>query len=194
MRLPGASIAALPVLLCCGLLLSALVGMARADTPEPQGYWTGPMQGETPAMLTGGRVIHTQALANLLGSAGIVLIDVAEPPHRPENLAPDAIWKPLAHRNIAGTVWIPGAGAGRLDDDLNAFFRARLTMLTGDHLDHPIVFYCHPNCWASWNAAKRAIGFGYRNVYWYPDGVEGWQDGGLPLAPAQPETPHRTER
>jgi PQQ-dependent catabolism-associated CXXCW motif protein len=172
-------------------LFLGLVGNAVAAAPEPQGFWTGAMLGETPATLAGGRLIHTQALADLLTRDAVVLIDVAEPPHRPENLAPDAIWKPLAHRNLFGSVWIPGAGAGRLDDDLNAFFRDRLAMLTGDDLDRPVVFYCHPNCWASWNAAKRAISLGYRNVYWYADGVEGWQDGGLPLAPAQPEAPQR---
>jgi len=35
------------------------------------------------------------------------------------------------------------------------------------------VNYCHRNCWLSWNAAKRAISYGYRNVFWFPDGMEG---------------------
>ncbi len=38
----------------------------------------------------------------------------------------------------------------------------------------------------SWNAAKRALALGYRNVAWFPDGSDGWQDAGLPLADAQP--------
>jgi rhodanese-related sulfurtransferase len=38
----------------------------------------------------------------------------------------------------------------------------------------------------SWNAAKRALAYGYRNVAWFPDGSDGWQEAGLPLAEAQP--------
>jgi rhodanese-related sulfurtransferase len=38
----------------------------------------------------------------------------------------------------------------------------------------------------SWNAAKRAIGLGYRNVIWYPDGTDGWAAAGLPLERREP--------
>ena len=38
----------------------------------------------------------------------------------------------------------------------------------------------------SWNAAKRALENGYRNVVWYPEGTDGWQAAGLPLAVAEP--------
>jgi PQQ-dependent catabolism-associated CXXCW motif protein len=51
------------------------------------------------------------------------------------------------------------------------------------------VIYCHRNCWLSWNAAKRAISYGYRNVYWFPDGMEGWRAAGLPTASAEPLVP-----
>jgi PQQ-dependent catabolism-associated CXXCW motif protein len=180
--------------LLAGALLLVLFDAAAAQAPEPRDYWTGPMQGEVPATLAGGRVVHTQALADLPRGGGIVLIDVALPPHRPDNLADDAIWKPASHQNIAGSVWMPGVGAGKLEDPLEAFFRNRLKELTGDDLQRPLVFYCHHNCWASWNAAKRAIGFGYQNVAWYPDGVEGWQDAGGALAAAQPATPSEAGR
>ncbi|MEJ0094196.1 MAG: rhodanese-like domain-containing protein [Methylocella sp.] len=172
------------------LMLAALIGVsgaALAQTPEPQGFWTGAMHGATPAALTGGRVVHTTELIGILKGGGVALVDVSEAPSRPANLAPDAVWTPAPHRNIAGSVWIPGAGAGELADGLSAFFLGRLARLAGDDAAHPIVFYCHPNCWGSWNAAKRAIKFGYQNVYWYPDGIEGWQDAEQPLAPAKPE-------
>ncbi|MGO9235317.1 MAG: rhodanese-like domain-containing protein [Methylocella sp.] len=67
--------------------------------------------------------------------------------------------------------------------------RERLKTLTGSDLGRPIVFYCHPMCWASWNAAKRAMSFGYRKVIWYPDGAEGWQAAGHPLVIAHEERP-----
>jgi PQQ-dependent catabolism-associated CXXCW motif protein len=163
--------------------------IALAAAPEPPDYWSGPMQGETPATLAGGRVLQTRELAALLASAGLVLIDVADAPHRPENLAPDGVWNPPPHRNIAGSIWIPGAGAARPDPKLDAFFRDRLARAAGGDLDHPLVFYCHARCWGSWNAAKRAISFGYRAVSWYPEGVEGWQDSGRSLSPSETEAP-----
>jgi PQQ-dependent catabolism-associated CXXCW motif protein len=72
---------------------------------------------------------------------------------------------------------------------MDEFLRQRLAQAAGGDLDRPLVFYCHARCWGSWNAAKRAIGYGHRAVAWYPDGVEGWQDNGLPLAPSEPESP-----
>jgi PQQ-dependent catabolism-associated CXXCW motif protein len=56
-----------------------------------------------------------------------------------------------------------------------------------------IVLYCQAECWMSWNAAKRALSYGYSNVAWYPDGTDGWQQANLPTAEAQPE-PRSSER
>ncbi len=38
----------------------------------------------------------------------------------------------------------------------------------------------------SWNAAKRAISWGYANVIWFPDGTEGWAEADLPLVEGKP--------
>jgi PQQ-dependent catabolism-associated CXXCW motif protein len=173
----------------CLLLAAAMSAALATDAPEPPGYWSGPMQGDVPATLAGGKVIQTGELAALIERGGLILIDVAEPPHRPDNLAGDAVWKPLPHRNIGGSAWIPGAGTAELEAGRETAFRAHLARLMGDDLERPVVFYCHRKCWASWNAAKRAISFGYRDVHWYKDGVEGWQDGGRDLAPARTRSP-----
>lgn len=171
-----------------------LAGTASAEVPEPQGYWMGPMHGDVPATLAGARVVDTHVLAGLLGQGKPVLIDAADIPRRPQNLAPGAIWKPLPHQDIAGSIWIPGIGAGKIEPDLDSFYRDRLIALTANHHDRQIVFYCHPMCWASWNAAKRALAYGYRNVAWYRDGAEGWQDAGHPLLAAAPEGPPQASR
>ena len=34
--------------------------------------------------------------------------------------------------------------------------------------DKPIVTFCHPERWGSWNTAKRLTQLGYTHVYWYP--------------------------
>jgi rhodanese-related sulfurtransferase len=39
----------------------------------------------------------------------------------------------------------------------------------------------------SWNAAKRALTYGYSNVVWYSEGTDGWEWEDLPLVDAEPE-------
>ena len=111
--------------------------------------------------------------------------DVPEPqglyqgvPHgyTPTTLAGATIWMPQ-HRTIPGSDWLPGAGSGTDDQAFTDAFRTRAATLTGGKPATPIVVFCHPDCWASYNAAKRLVGLGYTHVNWYRDGLEGWQDG-----------------
>lgn len=177
-----------------GLALALLVGLSAAGNasepahpPEPDGFWTGPMQGAVPATIAGGSVIGTEDLAALVGQGGVVLVDVAPAPRQPEGLAPGTTWVPPPHRSIPGSVWLPGVGQAELPSDLDTSFRTRLEQLTGGDPARPIVLFCHRNCWGSWNAAKRAILYGYTRVHWYPDGVEGWQDADLPTTVVEAE-------
>ncbi len=188
-----------PVCACALTLLAAPTADSPAnDAPtedaavapnEPDDYWTGPINGPVPATITGGTVIGTVELKALLEKSGIVLVEVSNAPRRPENLAPGAPWLPTPHPVIPGSLWIPGPGMGAVPPDVGAFFRDQLASATGSDFDRPIVIYCHERCWLSWNAAKRAIRFGYRRVYWYPDGIEGWRAAGLTTSVAEPEAP-----
>ena len=38
----------------------------------------------------------------------------------------------------------------------------------------------------SWNAARRALAYGYDDVIWYAEGADGWRAAGLPLQAAEP--------
>jgi PQQ-dependent catabolism-associated CXXCW motif protein len=71
---------------------------------------------------------------------------------------------------------MPGAGDGALDPARERLLAARVETLTAGARNKPVVAFCHRDCWASWNAAKRLVRSGYSRVYWFPDGVEGWQD------------------
>ena len=51
------------------------------------------------------------------------------------------------------------------------------------------MIFCHPDCWGSWNAAKRAIRYGYSGVHWYEEGIEGWQDSGRETQEVRPDLP-----
>jgi PQQ-dependent catabolism-associated CXXCW motif protein len=154
-----------------GLLL---IAGAPGQVPEPGGLWQGPMRGYTPNTVHGASVIDTAALSALLAGAKPVLLDVAPADKKPPSMSPAAPWLPV-HRSIAGAVWMPGAGGGSGDAAFADAFKNRIAELTGGDVDRPVVTFCHPECWGSWNAAKRLAGLAYRQVYWYPEGIEGWQ-------------------
>ncbi len=116
-----------------------------------------------------------------------VLVDVSNAPRRPDQSATHHDLASVPHPAIPGAVWIPGAGLGAPPPPMDPFFRQRLAAATGNDLTRPVILYCHEKCWLSWNGAKRAIQYGYRNVYWYPDGIEGWRKAKLPTAVVQPE-------
>jgi PQQ-dependent catabolism-associated CXXCW motif protein len=172
---------------------SVVAGKAGARTAavtgpaEPEGFWNGPVNDPVPHTIKGGRVIHTKALAALLKSKDAVLIDVSNALRRPQNLPASTTWLPLPHRAIPGAIWIPGAGLGEPPPGVDEYFRERLAKATGNDMGRPLVLYCHQRCWLSWNGAKRAIQYGYRNVHWFPEGIEGWRKAKLPTAVVQPE-------
>lgn len=155
----------------------ALAAAAPAPPPEPDGFWSGPMHGAAPATITGGSVIDAKALAALIDTSRPVLIDVAAEEQKPAGMPADALWRPI-HRSVPGSVWFPGAGEGSLTPQLEALLLSRIDLLTGGVKTRPVVSFCHRDCWASWNAAKRLVRAGYTRVYWFPDGAEGWQDAG----------------
>ncbi len=156
------------------VLAIALASPAKARVSEPAGLWTGPMHGETPATLAQAQVVNAEAVARLK-KAGAVLIDVAETPKKPEKMASDAPWLPI-HFTIPGAVWLANAGFGDPSPEFQHQFGERVAALTGGDKAKPIVAFCHPGCWGSWNAAKRLVMLGYRHVFWFPGGVERWQE------------------
>jgi PQQ-dependent catabolism-associated CXXCW motif protein len=173
------------------LLLAALAlgacAQALAAPPEPEGFWTGPVNDPVPATVRGGKVIHTRELAALLEKKDLVIIDVSNAPRRPDSLPAATPWLPLPHRAIPGAIWIPGAGLGAPPSAIEEYYHQRLDSATGHNAQRPLVIYCHEKCWLSWNAARRAIQYGYRRVYWYPDGIEGWRKANLPTAVIEPD-------
>ena len=49
--------------------------------------------------------------------------------------------------------------------------------------DTPLLFYCNgQHCLRSGNAAKLALHWGYRNVFWFRGGWQEWSDSHLPVA------------
>jgi len=169
------------------LLASVALASVLGAAPEPEGYRLDDYHAPVPSSVKGGTVISSAAaLQSLLARENPILIDVLPAPRRPEGMKPAMPWLPAPHLDIPGSVWLPDSGRGALSPAAETWFRAELAALTQGDRARPLVFYCQKQCWMSWNAAKRAATLGYRRVFWYPDGVDGWKRAGLTLAPAKP--------
>jgi PQQ-dependent catabolism-associated CXXCW motif protein len=168
---------------------AASTSESSARVAEPEGYWTGEVGAPVPATLTGGRVVRVKAVRSLLRAGGVVIVDVSNAPRRPDGLADGAPWMPVAHPALPGALWIPEAGDGVIAPRVEDYYRGRLAEATHGDVDKPLLVYCHERCWLSWNAAKRAMSYGYRRVYWFAEGIEGWTAAGQPTAAAQPQVP-----
>ncbi|MGF1610380.1 MAG: quinoprotein dehydrogenase-associated putative ABC transporter substrate-binding protein [Kiloniellales bacterium] len=153
---------------------------------EPADYRMDNYRAPTPATLAGATVDTTESAKALVEAGGALFIDVLPRPPKPANLPEGTIWQEQPHRSIPGSVWLPNTGYGALSDEMEVYFRGQLERLAGGDRERTLVFYCLADCWMSWNAAKRALGYGFSDVHWYPEGTDGWSAAGLPLETSQP--------
>jgi len=165
-----------------------VAGAAWADCvePEPADYRMSHFRAPTPCALSGGTVISTAEARRLRARAGVLFIDVLPAPRRPAQLPAGSLWKPKSRSNIPGSVWLANSGFGVLPVEEEEAFRFHLDRLTGGDKTRPLVIYCLADCWMSWNAARRAIEWGYHAVHWYPQGTHGWAAAGLALEETSP--------
>ena len=173
------------VLVTLAALGSTALPAEPQTPPEPDTYRTEEYRAPTPATLRGARVATTTA-AETLWRQGAVFVDVLPHAPRPANLPAGTLWRERPHRNIPGSIWLPDTGYGVLASVTERYFAGGLLQATGGDHARPVVIYCQRDCWMSWNAARRAIAMGYTDVVWFPDGIEGWEEAGLPLADASP--------
>lgn len=167
-------------------LLFASVPHAWAAVPEPNDYRMDDYGAPTPAALHGARVLTTTEAQALWRDKQAVFIDVLPQPPRPEGLAPGTLWHPEPRLDIPGSIWLPDTGYGVLTPPMQDYFTRELAAATDGNRAAVLVFYCKPDCWMSWNAAKRALSLGYTGVAWYPGGATEWQKAGLPLVQTEP--------
>ena len=160
---------------------------AQERAAEPETYRMEDYRAPVPATLAGARVLTTPEAEAIWRSKSAVFIDAMPRLPKPANLPAGTVWRDKPRLNIPGSIWLVDTGYGSLAAQAEAYLRQGLARASGGDPAKPLLFYCQANCWMSWNAAKRALSYGYRNVAWYPDGTDGWQAAGLPLVDAQPE-------
>jgi PQQ-dependent catabolism-associated CXXCW motif protein len=167
------------------LIAFAVSAFSQNGISEPTGYRMQDYRGPTPTSLAGARVITTRE-AEELWKGGAAFVDVLPHPPRPANLPPGMIWHEKPHMDIPGSIWLPDTGYGALASSTERYLHDGLTRITQGDQSRWLVVYCQKDCWMSWNAAKRALTMGYKNIAWYPDGTDGWQASGLPVQQAEP--------
>jgi len=165
------------------LLVVCWSAAAQAAPLEPDGYRTENYRAETPATLRGASVLTTEQAHALWEAKAAAFIDVLPQAPRPKNLPAEVVWRPTPREDIPGSVWLPDTGYGELAPVTQDYLVAGLKKAG----ERPAVFYCQRHCWMSWNAARRALALGFAHVAWYPDGVDGWSEAGLPLEPREAE-------
>ncbi|MFI5013516.1 MAG: PQQ-dependent catabolism-associated CXXCW motif protein, partial [Hyphomicrobiales bacterium] len=140
-----------------------------------------------PLTLKGARVVDTPGAYSLWSSGSAVFVDVLPQAPRPAGLPAGTIWRDKPREDIPHSIWLPDTGYGELHASMEAYFRDGLRRASHGDLATALVFYCLADCWQSWNAAKRAVSFGYTAVIWYRDGTTGWEEAGHPLEQRSPE-------
>ena len=153
-------------------VLQQLVHFETQDfgVPATNQLHRGAMHGRTPNTIPGGRLLTTQAFANMVQQRNpYVILDVLG---GPETL-PGAL--PAAR----------AAQPGSYTDQIQQQFSQMLQQATRGNKQTPIVLYCQSvECWMSYNASLRAIQLGYSNVLWYRGGISAWKQAGFPVMPA----------
>lgn len=171
------------------LMLAAATNAAPARSQavdEPSDYRMEDYRGPVPATLAGGTVVGPEEAYELWQAGGVAFIDVLPRPPKPENLPEGTIWRSPKRLSIPGAMWLPNVGYGALADVNHDYFRKGLSAATGGKQDHPVLFFCLIDCWMSWNAAKRALEYGYTDVYWLPEGTDGWELFDYPMDEIKP--------
>jgi len=158
---------------------------AVAAPAEPPSYRLDDYQAPVPATLNGEPALDVGQAKNLW-EGGALFIDVLPHAPRPQGLPPDAIFIDKPRVSIKGAIWLPEVGRGELSAQTETYFRQSLSALTAGDPWRKIVIFCKRDCWMSWNAARRAQTYGYRQVLWFSDGVEAWREAGLPMETIKP--------
>jgi len=169
----------------CLIFLVALFFTATASlaesVPEPEGYRQENFRAPVPETLSGARVADVSMAHTLWEVGNALFIDVLPRPPQPKNITDPKKWQAPKRHNIKGSVWLPNVGFGRLHPESEDYFKTHLNQLSGGDKARTLVFYCLSNCWMSWNAAKRALTYGYSDVVWFPGGSDEWANAGYPL-------------
>lgn len=168
------------------------INASNKDAPLPKGvdpasgFRMSRYRAPVPDTNPGTEVVTTERAFELYTDGQVKFIDVYPPKGLGANPL-DGTWMTNEkHQSIPGAVWLPEVGRGHIEQEHIAYFQRNLTLITNDNKQTPLMFYCTADCWQSWNAARRAMLWGYSHIFWYPAGTDGWRENNHPLEPITP--------
>ena len=171
------------------VLAMLLAPAARAESvPEPETYRGEPYRAAVPATLAGAQVVDVDQAIALQGQAAFLDV-LPRPKAKPAGLPEGTIWNEPPHRSIPGAVWLWDTGYQALSPAEETRLRDGLTQAKAGNPDRPVVIFCRADCWMSWNAARRAIEWGFDPVIWFPGGTDAWEQAGQRLVTVDPVAP-----
>lgn len=177
-------------LLTAIILFAMPTGMLHAEeVVEPEGYRMNHFRAPVPDTLKGAKVVTSEQAHDIWKTGNTVFVDVLPQAPKPDKLPSNVIWRDKPRITIKGAAWLPNVGFGKLHATMHKFFSDELETLTGGNKSKPVLFYCLLDCWMSWNAARRAVEYGYKDVTWYPDGTDGWTLQDFPTETVLPKFP-----
>lgn len=160
------------------IVLLALGPASADDSFDPvTGFRIAHYRAAVPDSVPGGERVDLDRVDKLVAS-GAVLLDVMPS----EGAGPDPVtgaWRlSRGHSTIPGATWLPDVGKGKITPDLEAYLARELARLTNTDKAKPLIVFCQADCWMGWNAAQRIAALGYSQIYWFPEGTDGWVEWG----------------
>lgn len=138
-----------------------------------------------PDTVPGGVTITDAAQVKRLAAQGALLVDAMGATGY--HIGADGGWiTPDRHQSLPGAIWLPEIGRGAPEPAIARYLKESLAICTRGQADRPIIVFCRSDCWMSWNAVQHIAALGYSRIYWYPGGVDDWQENGLPTRLATP--------
>ncbi len=161
---------------------------ADSDFDAATGYRIARYRAALPETVPGGTRLYTKDVEKLFKKGNVVFVDVM--PSTGAGYDPETgKWRlRKSRKNIPGSTWLPDVGRGKLNDTLTRYFQENLARISDGDKSRAMLFYCQSDCWMAWNAIRRASELGYTQLYWYPEGTDGWADWDNPIEPSQPVT------
>ncbi|WP_434051920.1 MAG: PQQ-dependent catabolism-associated CXXCW motif protein [Roseibium sp.] len=176
-----------PVYVTAFVLTLLVTPLSAQGVPEPEEYRGKPYRAPVPDTLAGATVLTTETAHRIWETRSAHFIDVLPRLPKPDKLPEGTVWRDKPRDSIPGSIWLPNVGYQSIPEIDADYFRKGLEKVTAGETSDPVVIFCRADCWMSWNAAKRAIEFGYTDIHWFPDGTDGWRAAGYQLERVKPE-------
>ena len=161
---------------CISLLASGAEEMVyKDDNYSNDGYRSKSYRSPTPTDTSFATVVDAQDIVKLLKeNEHVVVIDVV-----PLEMNGATFIQAKDHEGIVNSIWLPNVGFGEIDRMTQNYLVDNLNIAMHKNNNTLFIFYCKIDCWMSWNAARRAASLGFKNIFWYKNGIEGWKNKNL---------------